>query len=239
MSIKNAGIGPILKMPVEAQATDALRRSIVSGNLAPGSRVTEVNLANQMNLSRATVRTALHQLNKEGLVRLVPYTGWLVVELSSQDAWELYTLRSAVERLAGRLVAGRLSEPDSEPIKKELNSAFLALQKACHAGEQDEIAEADFEFHKKIIELAKHKRLQHQYELIEQQVRMYIRSSDALIDNAEQIISQHQPILGALLSGDIENAGELSEIHNLVEGEKLSRHLRSLEGETATVRSGA
>jgi len=68
-------IPPVVKMPAEAQATDTLRDSIVNGTIPAGARVTEIQIAQQLNLSRATIRTALHQLAKEGLLNLVPYTG--------------------------------------------------------------------------------------------------------------------------------------------------------------------
>lgn len=222
-------ISPIVKMPVEIQATDALRESIVTGAIAPGSRITEFNLADQLNLSRATVRTALHQLSKEGLIVLQPYTGWNVVALSARDVWELYTLRSAIERLGGRLVAARLAETANVATATALQSVFDKLADSCASGDRNTIAEADFAFHKSIIREADHQRLAAQYSLIEQQIRMYIRSSDELIDEPLQIVEQHQPILTAILNGDVEEAGRLSEAHNLGEGEKLSTHLASIE----------
>ncbi len=223
-------VGRIMKMPVEVQATDALRESIVSGVLAPGSRITEFSLAEQMHLSRATVRTALHQLSKEGLIVLQPYPCWKVVALGSEDVWELYTLRSAVERLAGRLVAGKLAGSSSdETTRALLQQAFDDLASACSAGDKENVAEADFAFHKLIIIQAGHSRLTDQYSLIEQQIRMYIRSSDELIDEPQQIVEQHHPILVAILNGAVEEAGRLSEGHNLGEGEKLAAHLAKLE----------
>src|SRR5260221_2922501 len=114
-------------MPVEVQATDALRDSIVSGAIPAGERITEIQISEQMNLSRATVRTALHQLVREGLLTLIPYTGWTVVSLSAQDVWELYTLRSAVERLAAQLVASTIT-----PAKAaRLDDAFAVLVEEC------------------------------------------------------------------------------------------------------------
>lgn len=227
--MKRTVVGPIVKMPVEAQAAEALRESIVTGLIAPGSRITEFALAEQMGLSRATVRTALHQLSKEGLMVLQPYTGWKVVSLNARDVWELYTLRSAVERLAGRLVASRLAKAAHEGTRRALQHVFDQLVAVCTEGENNAIAEADFAFHKSIIVQADHTRLATQYSLIEQQIRMYIRSSDELVDEPRQIIEQHQPILTAILAGDIEKAGRLSEAHNLGEGEKLSTHLARIE----------
>lgn len=216
-------------MSLEAQITIALRDSIINGAIAPGSRITEMRIAEQMDLSRATVRTAFLQLAKEGLLVLVPYSGWSVVSLTVTDAWELYTLRSAVERLAAQLVAGS-SDTDKTPLDK----AYADLVSECGRGEVARVSDADYALHKTIVGLADHARLATQYGLIEQQIRMYIRSSNALIVDLANVIGQHEPIVAAILSGDIEAAGRLSEDHNRSEGEKLMAHLRGLGDEPVT-----
>lgn len=218
-------IPPVVKMPIEVQATDALRDAIISGAIPAGERITEIQISQQMSLSRATVRTSLHQLAKEGLLTLVPYTGWTVVSLSAHDVWELYTLRSAVERLAAQLAASTLT-----PAKAaKLRDAFERLVTECDEGNDDRIAEADFGLHKAIILLADHGRLAMQYGFIEQQTRMYIRSSDALVTSPQKILEQHQPIVDAILAGDGKRAGRVSEQHNLAEGEKLVAHIKQTE----------
>ncbi len=229
MNVSHIRIGPVEKVPVEARATEILRKLIVAGKIAPGSRITEVALSDEMQLSRATIRTALHQLLTEGLISLVPYTGWTVVPLTSADVWELYTLRSALERLAAQLVAAALGEEEKVVLQKSFDDLVCQCEKPDRAG----IAEADFSLHKKIISLSRHNRLEFQYRVIEQQIRMYIRSSDALIAKPAIIIDQHRPIVSAILAGEASLAGHLSEQHNLVEGEKLSAHLRKAEAEGA------
>ena len=215
----------IVKMPVEVQATEALRDSIVKGVIPAGERITEIQLSQQMNLSRATIRTALHQLAKEGLLTQIPYTGWSVVSLSAQDVWELYTLRAAVERLAAELAASTMT---AEKIGR-LDAAFERLVSECEQGKSDALAEADFALHKTIVALAEHGRLASHYATIEQQTRMYIRSSDALVTTPDEIIAQHRPFYEAIRAGDSETAGRLSEQHNLSEGRKLMEHLERLE----------
>ncbi|GGF68657.1 GntR family transcriptional regulator [Azorhizobium oxalatiphilum] len=210
----------IVKVSAEARAIEALRSQIITGMLPAGARITEVQLSGEMGLSRATVRTALHELQKEGLLRLKPYTGWTVIQLTRQDVWELYTLRSAVERLASQLAAGAPMEQ-----RTRIQAAFDNLADACVDASAARIAEADFCFHHAIVDAASHSRLSAQYELIAQQIRVYIRSSDALIPDPADILSQHAPILNAILSGDSAEAGRLAEEHNLVEGEKLGQSI--------------
>src|SRR5262249_24951626 len=146
---------------------------------------------------RATVRTALHRLTQEGLVHQIPYTGWEVVLLTAQDAWELYTLRSSLEALAARLAATRRGIDE----RKTITEALMELERACEGSDQANIADADFNLHKTIIRVAEHRRLFEQYEMIEQQIRLHIRSSNALISEPREVLAQHVPIVEAVLAG--------------------------------------
>lgn len=224
-------VRPVKKVSAETQAADALREGIVSGRLPPGARLTEIKLSEQLEVSRATVRAALHQLAQEGLIIQVPYTGWTVMTLTSTDAWELHTLRSSLEALAARLVAQRAaaSQAEAKLVKERLEKSLKALAAACAAGRAGDIAAADFALHKAIIELSGHRRLAEQYRQVEQQVRIYIASSDSLVPHPEQIVAQHQPIVDAIVRGDAAAAGELAVTHNTEQGEILVAFLRDQE----------
>lgn len=226
----------IKKQPAESQATDSLRSEIIEGRILPGTKLTEVALAEQFALSRGTVRVALHQLSQEGLIIQVPYTGWTVIPVSSQDAWELYTLRAALEALAARLTTERLTDAG----RRELQKALETLVIACREGNLRAVADADFRLHKTIVKLAGHQRLANQYRLVEQQVRTYIASNDALVVDYQMTINHHTPIVDAILNGDVAEASRLSEAHNTLEGEKFVRYLRKVEDNmTSSTRSKA
>lgn len=214
-------VAPVAKVPVEVQATDLLRASIVTGALAPGARITETAIAEQMRVSRATVRTALHQLFSEGLVSQVPYTGWAVITLRAEDIRELFSVRSALERLAARTVAENLTPAQA----RNLQSAFDALKQAAARGNAEQTAEADFALHKTLIRLADNTRLIRQYTILEQQIRILIRGSDALTKDQERVAEQHLPIVQAILDKDIEAAGRLLEEHIISDGNALYIHM--------------
>lgn len=215
---KRFSLPRIEKIPAEVRATDALRALIIEGRLPASSRVTETQLSQEMGLSRATIRTALHQLAQEGLLKLVPYTGWAVIDLTVEDVWELYTLRSAMERLAAQLAATAADPKLLDPVK----AAYATLEQAVKSGQAPDIAEADFAFHKAIVDAAFNRRLSIQYAMIEQQIRVYIRSSDSLVAAPGDIIAQHKPMFDAIVSGNGDEAGRLAEEHNLQEGKKLA-----------------
>lgn len=225
--MKIKGVRPIRRVSTEVQAADALRDSIVTGLIPPATRITEVTLAMQLEVSRATIRTALHQLAQEGLIVQTPYTGWAVMTLTSRDAWELYTLRASLETLAAKLLAGQISPSVTKVMEKRME----ALTAACASDDPARIADADFRLHKTVVELSGHTRLAEQYRLVEQQVRLYIASSDALVPDSKMIVDQHSPIVEAVLKKDKRKAAALLEAHITQEGEILVARLRAEEAQ--------
>lgn len=85
------------KKSLDLRAADWIRNTILSGGFALGQKLTEIALAEQIGLSRSTVRTAMQRLAGEGYLIQLPYTGWQVMSLSPEDAWELHTLRTNLE----------------------------------------------------------------------------------------------------------------------------------------------
>jgi DNA-binding GntR family transcriptional regulator len=219
---------PVDKRSLDRAAADKLRHAIVAGKITPGARLKEANLALQFQLSRGTVRTALHRLVAEGLVAQRPYSGCQVVSLSSHDAWELYTLRGSLEALAARLAATNMNET----CRQKLWEAFGRLRTAVRAKNDEAITDADFAIHKTIIDLAGHKRLAAQYALVEQQTRLYIASSNAMLRGREQVVRNHEDLLKAIASGDTELAEKVARTHGLKASNELINELRAREGAT-------
>ena len=223
----------IKKQSLDKQAAESVRQQILSGAFPPGFRLVEAWLAGQFGLSRGTIRGALSELSHEGLVTQVAYTKWIVTEISDEAAWELFTLRSALEGLGARLAAKKISPAD----KRRLSMAYEELVSAAKRGDRAAATEADFGLHKLIIEISGHQRLAAQYRLIEQQVRLVIASSNALLSTIDEVVGQHQPMVEAILAGQQANAERLIRHHNLSEGESLAAHMRAArEKKSETVR---
>lgn len=217
------GLRRIRKKSAEHEAAEALRSHVVGGGARPGERLTEVRLSEALGLSRTTVRTALHQLANEGLVVQVPYTGWAVTSLSSVDAWELYTLRGSLEALAARLLTENLDSTKESLLHRALD----ALVTACEKGDEVAIVDRDLGLHKLVVSLSGHRRLAHQYRLIEQQIRLYITWSDRLMPSREEIINTHRPIVEAIVDGDVRLAESILRDHNEIAGRVLVEFLNS------------
>ncbi|KXU34612.1 hypothetical protein AXE65_07165 [Ventosimonas gracilis] len=220
----NAKPRPVAKLPAEAQATDNLRDFILSGSVAPGARLTEEALAEQMGIARSTLRTALNRLCSEGIVHKIPYCGWKIPELSAVDVWELWTLRGALEGLAARLLVERADKA----VLQRLQTAFAALQLACNKGKLRAICDSDLALHRCMVEATGHTRLLAQYQLVEQQVRLFITACNAFeLESGEDILLQHQPIMQAILKGNGTLAEHEARKHNELEGKKLANWLKA------------
>jgi DNA-binding GntR family transcriptional regulator len=107
------------------RAGTALRDLIVEGALAPGSRISERELCARFGISRTPLREALKVLAREGLIELLPNRGARVARLDPKDVADMFDLMGALEALAGRLAARRITEPELDEIRA-LPSARLA-----------------------------------------------------------------------------------------------------------------
>ncbi|MDV3127347.1 GntR family transcriptional regulator [Mycobacterium sp. 21AC1] len=112
--------------PLRDQVVAAIRESIVSGQHAPGARLKEKDLCEQVGVSRTVVREALRQLETERLVRIEPNVGPVVAELSRQDVADLYQTREALESAAARLAALHAPPEDVKTLRAVYDEIVIA-----------------------------------------------------------------------------------------------------------------
>jgi DNA-binding GntR family transcriptional regulator len=118
----------------------ALREAIVEGVLAPGSRLSEVQLAKQLNVSRTPMREAFAQLEREGLVTVVARVGAFVRSVTLRDVAEIYTVRTALECLAVQLSAQNitaLGRAQLEDVIEEMRAGVVAEDPAAYVDALD------------------------------------------------------------------------------------------------------
>jgi DNA-binding GntR family transcriptional regulator len=128
---------------VTEQVLAQLRGMIMSGTLAPGSRIDQAELAQRFGVSVVPVREALARLQSSGLVRIVPHRGVFVEALSAEELVDIYHVREVLEEHAARLAAPRLSDADIEAI----GQITRALQTAALAGDDERFLTLNGDFH--------------------------------------------------------------------------------------------
>lgn len=211
------------KKSLDMRAADWIRNAILSGGFPLGQKLTEIALAEQIGLSRSTVRTAMQRLAGEGYLIQLPYTGWQVMSFSPDDAWELHTLRTSLEGMAARLAAERIDDDGHQALA----SAMERLRNAVAGPDPREIAEADLNVHKTIVALAKHRRLAALYTLVSGPTLLYILSTNRMTERPEGILPEHEALAAAILAGDADRAEQLAKDHVDFHGRKL---VSKLEG---------
>jgi DNA-binding GntR family transcriptional regulator len=177
----------------------ALRSAIGDGALAPGQRLLETNLANELGTSNGPVREALRQLEAEGLVVSSPYRGAVVAEVSQEEIEQvLVPIRVLIERFAFQVAMPLLDEQDLA----ELRRLVALMRSAADANDPDQLAEADLQFHELVIRRSGQNHCLQLWRVIQPRVRAYFRRDAPAHQHHYEVADQHQQLLDALTAGD-------------------------------------
>jgi len=183
-------------------AAQAIRKMVLSGELAPGERLIEERLTEELGISRPPLREALRLLQQEGLIEIRPRRGSVVMTLTDRDVFEILTLRSALERLAVEL-----GVPVQDPQRLEVCRAALQRMEDCAAAEdRGALVEAAYEFHAAIVALAGHRRLNESYAAVQQQQilcmarNLYVREHE--YEDLPTHVRRHRHLLEVIEAGD-------------------------------------
>ncbi len=220
-------VRPRLDPPSLVQlAADELRRMILSAELQPGERLIEERLTEHLGISRPPLREAMRILQQEGLIVVQPRRGATVTSLSDRDVFEILTLRSGLERLAVEL-----GVPVTDPDRLQRCRDALAEMEAC-AGREDRahLVECGYAFHRSIVGLAGHRRLEGLYDSLHQQLllcmAMNLYAREHYYEGLARHVERHKVLLDVIESGDPKAVLEELAAH----GERsFTRHHRSEE----------
>jgi DNA-binding GntR family transcriptional regulator len=185
---------------------DLLRR-IMSGELLPGTRLVELQIAKELNTSQGPVREALCELEGLELVVTEPYKGTRVREVTAQDIREAYMVRAVLEELAGQLAATHFRGSVTA-----LNKAATAILEAAREKDIASYARHDMHFHRLIVQGASNRILLRTWNSLAFEVRLQMWLAKGNID-LMVVQEAHWKIIDALEQGDGQRVGELLRSH--------------------------
>ncbi len=189
-------------LPLRDVVFNTLRQAILRGELKPGERLMEIQLANKLGVSRTPIREAIRKLELEGLVLMIPRRGAEVAEITEKSLRDVLEVRAALEELAVDLACDRISSEDIENLKEAAKEFEAALQ----GGDVTEYAEADVKFHDIIYLATDNQRLiQLLYNLREQMYRYrveYLKRTEVL----PILLAEHEHIISCIEKHDKEAA---------------------------------
>lgn len=210
--------------PLREIVYEELKRQILVGEIAPGTRMMEVDLADEMGVSRTPVREAIRKLEKEGLVTIEPRRGAYASDISIKDMLDVLEVRQTLEGMAASLAARKVTEEE----KRDFIKASKAYNDAVASGNTDEIIKCDELFHQLIVNYSDNKTLE---TLLSQVQELALRFRYIYYDDFsryERMPREHEVIEEAILSGDTAKAKVVAENHVANLKEFVAVHGKSL-----------
>lgn len=219
---RSVALTPVESQTIATHVYEQLRQAIHRGQLKPGQRLLEAELAGRLRVSRATVREAFGMLQSKGLVVSKHRHGTYVAELTPEDLRDIYNFRCLLETHAVRLGAEAASTGDLD----ELQHLIDGLHDAAAGPDFERIVDLDLRFHLAICQFAHSKRLLETWLGMETMLRAFLLLKYALYDDSALIAGSHQGIVDALRQRDGEGAARALADHITVTAERV---LASLE----------
>ena len=191
------------------QTYDILLDAICSGELAAGERLNQDDIATRLNVSRQPVNSAISVLKSHGFVVDTGRRGVIVAAVDPDQFRAIYEYRSALEPFAVRLAAGRLPEDAAREAERIMRQGFDAVR----TGNQKAWLMADMAFHELIYGWGANSVIQSSMRLNWQHMRRSMAEVLRDAAAAEVSWSEHQRIMEALLSGEVDAAVDAMRTH--------------------------
>ena len=130
-------------LPLRDVVFKTLRQAILTGELQPGERLMEITLANRLGVSRTPVREAIHKLEQEGLVIMMPRRGAQVAQITKKDLIEVLEVRLGLEEMAVRFACERMTDEQLTELCQAADEFSAAIER----NDLTALAQADEKFH--------------------------------------------------------------------------------------------
>lgn len=190
-------------------AYDKIKSAILNFRLLPGQSLVEADLAEQLMISKTPVRDALMRLQREGLVKRLPYKGSFVSEISNQDMVDIFEIRIVLESLAASLVSQEITHSEIDEMEKLIEQHEYALK----FGKNSEIAQSNAKFHHLIVSRCTNPHLHNILNEIDDKLKRYRALSISQDTRRDKSVKEHRVILNALREKDAQGAEKAMKNH--------------------------
>ena len=196
-------------LPLRDVVFQTLREAIFKGELKPGERLMELQLANRLGVSRTPIREAIRMLELEGLAVTVPRKGAEVARMTEKDMEDVLQIRRALDELAVGLACVNMAEVGL----KKIYVALKNFEKKAMDGDVKEVAQADVEFHDAIYQASNNPKLVNMLNNLRGQMFRY--RVEYLKDRSiyPRLIGEHAKIYVGLKCQDRDTVVEIVRYH--------------------------
>jgi DNA-binding GntR family transcriptional regulator len=187
----------------------SLEEQIISQKLRTGEAVTEMKLSRELGVSRTPVREALQRLDREGLIKLIPNKGAVVLGISEQDLIDIYKIRMRLEGLAARIAAEKKDVEFCRQLGDNIDLTGFYMSK----GDIEKVKDLDSEFHDIIYRCCESRMLGKTLSELHRYIASYRKLSLAASGRIDRSLAEHKEIYDAIASGNTDAADELMSKH--------------------------
>lgn len=182
---------------------DELERLILAGELQPGSKLTELSVAERLGVSRGPVREAFRMLDEAGLVRTEKNRGVFVRDVALAEALEIFELRAVMEMYIGR----KLAQSATTVQTKALRAMVDEMDVAAKAGHAQDFHRINLAFHDSLLQLAGNAKFAAVYRRLIKELAL-IRRKNLTAESMAHYAREHRQIVRAIAARDAQGAGQ-------------------------------
>ncbi|RPI84693.1 MAG: GntR family transcriptional regulator [Chloroflexi bacterium] len=204
------------------QVTNAILRSLSSGELKPGDQVNEAEIARQAGISRGPVREAIQQLVGEEVLISLPHKGTFVTEWDETDIEEVYSIRAVLESYGARLASQRMLPEEFAELEEIVDEM---IQKA-HEGNEPDVFELDLKFHLRTYDFSRHNLLCRTLAKLRRKMYIYVKMDADTTPSLVSYAENHSKLLEALRSNDPQYTEKIFREHILEVGSMLAARFK-------------
>lgn len=196
-------------LPLRDVVFKTLREAIIQGDLKPGERLMEIQLAQKLGVSRTPVREAIRKLELEGLVIMTARRGAEVAPITEKDLRDVLEVRKALEGLAAELVCDKIEDQDLQELKNILE----AFKESVEKDNLTDIARLDVEFHELIYRATGNKRLVQMLNNLREHIYRYRLEYIRDVKQRNILVEEHMEIVNAITRHDKTAAKRIMKVH--------------------------
>ncbi len=212
-------------LPLRDVVFNTLREAILKGELKPGERLMELQLAAKLGVSRTPIREAIRMLEQEGLAVTVPRKGAEVAKMTEKDMEDVLVIRATLDELAVELACDAITEEQLAQLQR----ARKDFENSIQSKDIKKIAQADVDFHDAIYQATGNTRLMTMLSNLREQ--MYRYRVEYLKDDSKypELVREHQAIMEGIRSRDKSLAAGVMKRHVLNQAAAVKSRIREQE----------
>lgn len=212
-------------LPLRDVVFRTLRKAILKGDLKPGERLMELQLASKLGVSRTPIREAIRMLEQEGLAVTIPRKGAEVAKMTEKDMEDVLQIREALDDLAVQVACDKMTEEQLADLTLKMHHFENAVQD----DQLEKIVEYDVAFHELIYEASDNPKLVTLLSNIREQIYRYRVEYLKEKENYPTLVQEHRAIVDALSQKNKKRVADVMRIHIRNQAEAVKNIIREQE----------